>query len=382
MAKVTIKGVFETRKTLADGTVRSYFYHRATGTRLPGAKGSPEFLAAYVEAQKLAPVVTNNVAALIRQYLLSARFEKKRASTQAEYRRILAKVEERFGTMPIAALASPKVRGVFLDYQEEIGIDRPREADNRLSVLSAVFSHAKARGTIKDNPLDGFCRIYGVDRSEIIWRAEDIARFMEHAPVELQRVMIMAIHTGQRYGDLIRLRWSDFDGQGFRLRQGKTKATVFVPCTRALLAMLTDTPRHGPYVLTRADGRPWFTEGSDKELAKAWRRHMDAAGFYPRPFAELSKAEKQACLHFHDLRGTAITLLAEAGATVPQIVAITGHTLQSATRILEKYQATTRAMADAAILKFENAPATAFANRLQTGTQPGKAATAKTKGKQ
>ncbi len=73
------------------------------------------------------------------------------------------------------------------------------------------------------------------------------------------------------------------------------------------------------------------------------------------------------CLHFNDLRGTAVTLLAEAGCTIPEIVSITGHTLQSAHRILEKYMARTKAISDAAILKFENAPATSFANRLQTG---------------
>ena len=50
------------------------------------------------------------------------------------------------------------------------------------------------------------------------------------------------------------------------------------------------------------------------------------------------------------------------------IASITGHTLQSATRILEKYLARTAALSEAAILMFENAAATAFANQLQTET--------------
>jgi hypothetical protein len=33
-------------------------------------------------------------------------------------------------------------------------------------------------------------------------------------------------------------------------------------------------------------------------------------------------------LHFHDIRGTTITMLAEAGCTLPEIVSITGHTLR------------------------------------------------------
>ena len=81
-------------------------------------------------------------------------------------------------------------------------------------------------------------------------------------------------------------------------------------------------------------------------------------------------ALKRAHVQFRDLRGTAVTLLSEAGATVPQIVAITGHTMQSAHRILERYLARTAALLAAAILHFENAPATAFGNRLQTGAGP------------
>jgi len=55
-----------------------------------------------------------------------------------------------------------------------------------------------------------------------------------------------------------------------------------------------------------------------------------------------------------------------SGCTAPEIVSITGHTLQSATRILEKYLARTKAISGAAILKFENAPATDLASQLQT----------------
>jgi integrase len=38
-------------------------------------------------------------------------------------------------------------------------------------------------------------------------------------------------------------------------------------------------------------------------------------------------------LHFHDLRGTATTLLSEAGSTPQQIATITGHSLKTVHRI-------------------------------------------------
>lgn len=366
MKQVKLKGVFATSKRLSDGSVRTYWYHRSSGNRLPGDYGSPEFLTAYLASERLTPHDTNNVSVLIRDYLLSLHFTKKAVRTQAEYKRMLKELETRFGTLPIKALESGKVKALFLDYQEEIGINRPREADNRLSVMSAVFTRAVLRGVIKDNPLRGFERIYSSDRSDMIWLEGDIRRFMNGAQVELQRALILAVHTGQRKGDLIRLRWSDYDGDAISLTQSKTSARVTVKCTGTLKRMLDETPRQGPFILTRADGTPWFTLADESPLSDAWRNRMEAAGFYPKAWDDLTKEEKKGFLHFNDLRGTAVTLLAEAKCSVPMIASITGHTLQSATRILEKYLARTAALSEAAILMFENASATAFANQLQT----------------
>lgn len=375
MARVKLRGINTTRKRLADGTMKIYRYHRATGALLPGELGSVEFLTAYAEAERIQPKNTGTVAELIRDYILSVRFDRKAESTKREYKRMLGRLEAKFGTMPIRALASPKVRGVFNEYHEEIGRDTPREADNRLTVLSAVFSHAIAKtGKIDRNPIEGFERLHSGDRSEMIWTEAPIHQFMQDAPVELQRALILAMHTGQRYGDLVRLRWSDYDGASISLRQNKSKRRVRVLCTGTLKRMLDGTPRVCAFILSRPDGRPWFTEKDDKALGKAWKEHMQACGLYVEDRAER--------LELRDLRGTAVTLLAEAGCSVPQIVAITGHTLQSAHRILERYLARTAGLAEAAILAFENSPATAFANRLQTGTNPARRGANKPKGDQ
>jgi hypothetical protein len=58
-------------------------------------------------------------------------------------------------------------------------------------------------------------------------------------------------------------------------------------------------------------------------------------------------------LHFHDLRGTAVTVLAEEGCTDLQIASITGHSLKQVAAILEKYLARTRALNVAATKKLE-----------------------------
>jgi hypothetical protein len=68
-------------------------------------------------------------------------------------------------------------------------------------------------------------------------------------------------------------------------------------------------------------------------------------------------------LHFHDLRGTTVTLLAESGCTLPEIVSITGHSLRTAQTIIEKYLKRTSKLAASAIAKFENVLETEFAKR-------------------
>ena len=367
VTKHSLTGIFRTYKKLSNGARIEYWYHRSTKTRLPGSYGSPEFLAAYLDAERLDHKSNETVAVLFREFLSSPKFINGKAErTTAEYRRMLRHLEAEFGSMPIRALESPKVRGAFIGYQERIGASTPREADNQLSVLSAVLSYAFDKGRISRNPISGFGRLHKADRSDIIWLEADIARFMKDAPVELQRAMILAVHTGQRYGDLIKLRWTDYQDGTLRLVQNKTKARVSIPCTAALRRMLDQAPRSSDYILNRPDGSPWFSAKDDKHLSKCWHAHMEAAGFYSGGFENLSKEEKRLQLHFHDIRGTAVTMLSEAGATIPQIVAITGHTLQSATRILERYMALTPALSKAAMTAFENSTATEFANQMQT----------------
>jgi integrase len=90
---------------------------------------------------------------------------------------------------------------------------------------------------------------------------------------------------------------------------------------------------------------------------------MNAAGLQQ---VKLPGTEAPVDLHFHDLRGTAVTLLSEAGCTPQQVATITGHSLKTVHRILERYLARTRGLAEQAIFDFENSPRTKFANQLQT----------------
>jgi integrase len=368
VVRVDVKGWFTTYKNLKSGERAEYHYHRATGVRLHGKPGSPEFIEDYAAAEKLIrDRLAGTFNGLVRSYTLSVEFEEKLAeSTQAEYRRMLAAAEAEFGNMPLAALDDPRVRKDFLDWREKVSrVSGAREADNRLSAVSAMLTWAVDRGQLTANYLRGFKRLYHVNRSEIIWLPEHIAAFMNVASIEMQRALILGLHTGQREGDLLRLPWSAYDGAWVKLRQGKARRggkpgpLIEIPCTGALRRMLDGMERVSPLILTTKTGQSL----KKRYFARLWDEAMRKAGLQS---VLLPGSADPVELHFHDLRGTAVTLLSEAGCTPQQVATITGHSLKTVHRILERYLARTRGLAEQAIFNFENSPRTKFANQLQT----------------
>ncbi|MCP1754385.1 tyrosine-type recombinase/integrase [Bradyrhizobium elkanii] len=353
---------------MKDGTRRAYWYHRATGKRLRGEPGSADFIADYAAAEKLIrDRHAGTLNSLIRDYTTSIEFEQKlAASTQAEYKRMLTKSEAEFGTMPIAALDDARVRKDLLEWREKVARSSgQREADNRLSAISAMLTWGVDRGTITTNHLKGFKRLYHVDRSEIIWLPEHIAAFMSVASLEMQQALILGLHTGQREGDILRMPWSAYDGASISLRQGKRRRgttlapLVHIPCTAALRRMLDGMERISPLILTTKTGQSF----KSRYFGRLWEEATKKAGLES---VTLPGSDEAVDLHFHDLRGTAVTLLSEAGCTPQQIATITGHSLKTVHRILERYLARTRGLAEQAMMNFENSPRTKFANQLQT----------------
>ena len=129
-----------------------------------------------------------------------------------------------------------------------------------------IISWARGRGLTSYRPPERVGRLYHSDRADKIWTEEHVAAFMAVAPETLQRALVLALETGQRQGDLLVLPWSAFDGTWIRLRQSKTGRKVNVPVTRRLRAVLENTPRTSPVILTNGRGRPW----QPNAFRKAW----------------------------------------------------------------------------------------------------------------
>jgi integrase len=335
--RVNLKGLNFATKKLADGTRRTYWYAWRGGPSLPGRLGSREFMAAYHAAiAETSKPPSNTLQTLLDGYQQSDDFRSRRERTRADYIRQIKKIEVQFGDFPLVALTDQRTRGVFMAWRDKLARSSRRQADYAWTVLALILAWAMDRGLINVNPCARGGRLYRGNRVDKVWTADDEAAFLQSAPSHLHLPLLLALWTGQRQGDLLRLPWSAFDGQRIRLKQSKTGARISVKVGAPLKAMLDVTPKISPVILLSTDRKPW-TEGG---FRASWRKAQAAAGIVG--------------VTFNDLRGTAVTRLALVGCTEAEIAAITGHTLRDVRSILDAhYLHRDPALADSAITKLE-----------------------------
>jgi integrase len=120
------------------------------------------------------------------------------------------------------------------------------------------------------------------------------------------------------------------------LRQSKTGVRVQIRVGAPLKAALDAAPKRSTIILTTIDGKPWTPDG----FRASWGKACKTAGVVG--------------VTFHDLRGTAVTRLALAGASEAEIATVTGHSMRSVRAILDThYLARDPALGESAILKLE-----------------------------
>lgn len=334
--RVHLRGIHSVHKRLADGTTATYHYAWRGGPRLTGEPGAIDFMRAYNAAIAARYQPPQGVFfTIIAEYKASSEYKKLRDSTRRDYARYLKLIEAEFGTLPLAAISEPGARGLFKAWRGGMQAT-PRTADLAWSVLARVLSVALDNERITVNPCKEGGRLYQADRTDKVWTDAMLQAAAASFPEHLRWVLTLAFWTGQRQGDLLRLPWSAYNGLHIRLKQSKGNRRVLVRVSEALRAELDRIPRRGPTILTSTDKVPWTSDG----FRASWRRACEAAGIVG--------------VTFHDLRGSAVTRLAEAGCTITEIASITGHSLNDVNAILDAhYLSRSQALSDGAILKLE-----------------------------
>jgi integrase len=306
---VRLKGINSRTKRLADGSLKTYYWAWKGGPPLPGKPGSPEFVAAYnaAIARKIEPP-KGVLIFLLMKFQDSGEFQHKISErTRRDYVKQIKRIERDFADFPIKALDDPGARAVFLEWRDELAKTSLRQADYAYGTLARVLSWALKRGLIGANPCAEGGKLYSGSRVEKVWSDEKAARFLDVNPPLMRLPMLLAINTGQRQGDLRRLPWSAYDGKVIKIRQRKTGAYVPIPVSDELKAALDSAPRVSPVILVNTEGKPWSESG----FQSAWGKAAARAGIED--------------LTFHDLRGTAVVILARAGCNAVEIYSITGH---------------------------------------------------------
>ena len=337
--RVRLKGINSVKVKLADGSIKFYWYAWKGGPRLLGEPGDPEFIASYnsAVARKIAPP-TGVLLNVIVKFEDTEEFRSLAQRTKDDYKAIIdKKIIPVLGDFPLEAITDPRTRGEFKDWRDRLALRSRRQADYAWVVLARILSVALDRGWIGANPCEKGGRLYHGTRADKIWTPEHIETFLVgsvvdgqrlEAPPHLVQALMLGLWTGQRQGDLLRLRGFAYDGTHIRLvqsksiRLGNTKRArrVIIPVRDPLKSMLDAMARKkDQHFLLNSYGEPWTEDGFRRSWSKACAK-LGIEG-----------------VTFNDLRGTAVTRLALAECTEAEIATITGHTLSEVRSIMDMH---------------------------------------------
>jgi integrase len=212
---------------------------------------------------------------------------KLRDLTQRDYAKHLACLERVFGAMNLENIRPSDVH----QYLQLRGQKSPHQANREKAVLSAMFNYARRIGIIDcPNPCQGIRGHTEKAREQYVTDTQYLALYALAEP-HIQDAMDIALYSGQRPGDILKIDLADLQPDSFYIQQNKTGAKLRIARTGALATVLDrilGRDRLGTQLLVNKSGHA-LTSG-------ALRSGFDRA-------RELAKVDWQ----FRDLRAKAAT---------------------------------------------------------------------------
>jgi integrase len=301
------------------GKTRVYFKKPGcSSTPLPLPLYSEEFWTTYHKAlEGAAPaapeagasrIVPGTMADLVSRYLKSPDFLGLAPTSRTVYRKQLERFCEEHGSRKVKDLERVHLKAILGKMD-----DRKSAANNLLKRLKVLMNFAVDIGMRKDNPTTGMKGFKVKSDGFHTWTEDEIARFEAVHPVgsKARLAMALALYTGSRRSDVVRMGWHDVIGDRIKVKQQKTNARLELPIHPDLWALIADLPKGAPAFLLTEFRKPFTAAGFGNWM----RDRCDEAGL-----AECS---------LHGLRKAIAVRLAEAGCTNQQIKAITGHATES-----------------------------------------------------
>lgn len=268
------------------------------------------------------------VADLIRDYEQSSEFKNELSpNTRSNYNTQLAKIADYLGHFAADQLTDEAVQ-ILLD-SKGWGVATQNLV---IAVLRAMYlwGRKSTRNKVTIEPMRDYKTQKGGEHEP--WPRDILQAGLDADDAQIRLAVHLLYYTGQRIGDVLKMRWGDIDDGLIYVLQQKTKKEVWPPIHSALQAQLDKTPKRGITIICGDDGKPL--------KVRAVRETLQAFT------AKLGQKTVP-----HGLRKNAVNALLECGCTVAEVAAITGQTLQ----IIEHYaaQVNRKKMGRAAILKWE-----------------------------
>jgi len=210
---------------------------------------------------------------------------------------------------------------------EAVGASHPAMGNLVHSALRAVMVYAVKMKLRPNNPITGIERYK--TGAHHTWTEEELTTFEKCWPLGTRERLAYALllYTGQRGGDVVRMRRSDIVNGAINVTQEKTGAELKIAIHPALDRAIKAGPVLGIYLIGEdRTGRP-ITRAS---LTRLMKRAAHLAGLPAK------------CVP-HGLRKAILRRLAEHGASAKQIASVSGH---ETLREIERY---TRAANQAAL---------------------------------
>jgi integrase len=226
------------------------------------------------------------------------------------------------------------------------GVARRTSAANAnalMKVLSAALADAEREGLAPVN-VAGRVRSLRIGAEKSGRRAmtvEEVRRVLAAAPPEGEwhGMILLGVYTGQRLGDIARLRWADVADGWWRFPAGKTGRSMAVPLAEPVKAWLAGRKRgKAAWVFPEAVGLLQAAKGKTGTLSNRFHELLARAGMVERRAHRsrgIGRSAKRtsAGLSFHCLRHTANSLLKAAGVSESVAMALIGHSSKAVSQV-------------------------------------------------
>ena len=185
----------------------------------------------------------------------------------------------------------------------------PATVNRELSCIKHMFSKAVQWGYIINNPMR-IVRKYKEPPGRMRYLSEsEVIKLLHHCAEHIKPIIMMALHTGMRKGEILNLKWADVDmhNRTITIRKTKNNELRILPVNDVLYRTLRamDQQLGYQYVFSNTDGKPYL------DIKVGFRATLRRARIHD--------------FKFHDLRHTFASRLVMAGVDIRTVQVLLGH---------------------------------------------------------